>query len=39
MFNIHNMDERNVGIYMLDVCGHGVPASKNFASRHRPMMM
>jgi sigma-B regulation protein RsbU (phosphoserine phosphatase) len=27
IFNIHNMDERNVGLYMLDVCGHGVPAA------------
>ena len=24
---LHNMDERNVGLYMLDVCGHGVPAA------------
>ncbi len=27
IFNIHHMDERNVGLYMLDVCGHGVPAA------------
>jgi len=27
IFNIHNMDERKVGLYMLDVCGHGVPAA------------
>ena len=27
IFNIYNMDERNVGLYMLDVCGHGVPAA------------
>jgi len=27
IFNIHNMDERNVGFYMADVCGHGVPAA------------
>ena len=27
IFNIHNIDERNVGVYMLDVCGHGVPAA------------
>ena len=27
IFNIHHMDERNVGFYMLDVCGHGVPAA------------
>lgn len=27
IFNIHNLDERNVGLYMLDVCGHGVPAA------------
>ena len=27
IFNVHNMDERNVGLYMLDVCGHGVPAA------------
>ena len=27
IFNIHNIDERNVGLYMLDVCGHGVPAA------------
>jgi sigma-B regulation protein RsbU (phosphoserine phosphatase) len=27
IFNIHNMDEGNVGLYMLDVCGHGVPAA------------
>jgi sigma-B regulation protein RsbU (phosphoserine phosphatase) len=27
IFNIHHMDERSVGLYMLDVCGHGVPAA------------
>jgi sigma-B regulation protein RsbU (phosphoserine phosphatase) len=27
IFNIHHMDEHNVGLYMLDVCGHGVPAA------------
>lgn len=27
IFNIQNMDERKVGLYMLDVCGHGVPAA------------
>ena len=27
IFNIHNIDERYVGLYMLDVCGHGVPAA------------
>jgi len=27
IFNVHSMDERNVGLYMLDVCGHGVPAA------------
>ena len=27
IFNLYNMDERNVGLYMLDVCGHGVPAA------------
>ena len=27
IFNIHTMDEGNVGLYMLDVCGHGVPAA------------
>jgi sigma-B regulation protein RsbU (phosphoserine phosphatase) len=27
IFNIHHMDERNVGLYMLDVCGHGLPAA------------
>jgi len=27
IFNIHAMDEGNVGLYMLDVCGHGVPAA------------
>ncbi|CAB1074819.1 Serine phosphatase RsbU, regulator of sigma subunit [Olavius algarvensis Delta 1 endosymbiont] len=27
IFNIHHMDERNIGLYMLDVCGHGVPAA------------
>ncbi len=27
IFNVHNMDDRNVGLYMLDVCGHGVPAA------------
>ena len=27
IFNIHNLDEGNVGLYMLDVCGHGVPAA------------
>ncbi|MEE4600678.1 MAG: PP2C family protein-serine/threonine phosphatase [Desulfobacteraceae bacterium] len=27
IFNFHHMDERNVGLYMLDVCGHGVPAA------------
>jgi len=27
IFNIHHMDDRRVGLYMLDVCGHGVPAA------------
>ncbi len=27
IFNIHNMDEHKIGLYMLDVCGHGVPAA------------
>ncbi len=27
IFNIHHMDENKVGLYMLDVCGHGVPAA------------
>ena len=27
IFNIHYMDENKVGLYMLDVCGHGVPAA------------
>jgi sigma-B regulation protein RsbU (phosphoserine phosphatase) len=27
IFNIHHMDEDKVGLYMLDVCGHGVPAA------------
>jgi len=27
IFNIHHMDEGKVGLYMLDVCGHGVPAA------------
>lgn len=27
IFNINNVDERNVSLYMLDVCGHGVPAA------------
>ena len=27
IFNIHHMDDGKVGLYMLDVCGHGVPAA------------
>jgi sigma-B regulation protein RsbU (phosphoserine phosphatase) len=27
IFNIHSVDERSVAFYMLDVCGHGVPAA------------
>ena len=27
IFNINSVDERNVSLYMLDVCGHGVPAA------------
>lgn len=27
IFNIHHMDEGQIGLYMLDVCGHGVPAA------------
>ena len=27
IFNIHHLDEDKVGFYMLDVCGHGVPAA------------
>lgn len=27
IFSIQHTDERNVGLYMLDVCGHGVPAA------------
>jgi len=27
IFNIQPMDEHKVGLYMLDVCGHGVPAA------------
>ncbi len=27
IFNISHMDEGKVGLYMLDVCGHGVPAA------------
>jgi sigma-B regulation protein RsbU (phosphoserine phosphatase) len=27
IFNINTVDERNVSLYMLDVCGHGVPAA------------
>jgi phosphoserine phosphatase RsbU/P len=27
IFNVHNLDEHNVGLYMADVCGHGVPAA------------
>lgn len=27
MFNIQRLDEESVGIYILDVCGHGVPAA------------
>jgi sigma-B regulation protein RsbU (phosphoserine phosphatase) len=27
IFNIHHMDEASAGLYMLDVCGHGVPAA------------
>lgn len=27
IFNIHRVDEDQVGLYMLDVCGHGVPAA------------
>ncbi len=27
IFNLHRIDKRQVGLYMLDVCGHGVPAA------------
>jgi sigma-B regulation protein RsbU (phosphoserine phosphatase) len=27
IFNIHPVDDNQVGLYMLDVCGHGVPAA------------
>jgi len=27
IFNIYRLDEDQVGLYMLDVCGHGVPAA------------
>jgi sigma-B regulation protein RsbU (phosphoserine phosphatase) len=27
IFNIQRVDENQVGLYMLDVCGHGVPAA------------
>ena len=27
IFNVHSVDERRVAFYMLDVCGHGVPAA------------
>jgi sigma-B regulation protein RsbU (phosphoserine phosphatase) len=27
IFNIQRVDENEVGLYMLDVCGHGVPAA------------
>jgi sigma-B regulation protein RsbU (phosphoserine phosphatase) len=27
IFNLVELDENNVGLYMLDVCGHGVPAA------------
>ena len=27
IFNLHRIDENHIGIYMLDVCGHGVPAA------------
>ncbi len=27
IFNIHHIDEASAGLYMLDVCGHGVPAA------------
>ena len=27
IFNIQHMDEASAGLYMLDVCGHGVPAA------------
>ena len=27
IFNIQHMDDDKVGLYMLDVCGHGVPAA------------
>jgi sigma-B regulation protein RsbU (phosphoserine phosphatase) len=27
IFNVHPVDEHQVGLYMLDVCGHGVPAA------------
>ncbi len=27
IFNLHRVDHRQVGLYMLDVCGHGVPAA------------
>ncbi len=27
IFNIHHLDDASAGLYMLDVCGHGVPAA------------
>ena len=27
IFNLHRVDQGQVGLYMLDVCGHGVPAA------------
>jgi len=27
IFNIHSADEKHISLYMLDVCGHGVPAA------------
>jgi sigma-B regulation protein RsbU (phosphoserine phosphatase) len=27
MFNVQRLDEESVGVYILDVCGHGVPAA------------
>ncbi len=27
IFNLHWVDEHYIGVYMLDVCGHGVPAA------------
>jgi len=27
MFNVHRLDENRIGVYVLDVCGHGVQAA------------